>query len=427
MTWTLQIWHIDVTKSGDSTLIIARDDGKGAGHKKQTRTALIDGGHYGTAHEIHNLLVHENVDCLNVMVATHYDEDHINGLRALLEGTSPIYENTHVYDQGEPGKVTLTLKRTAEGASVFKPEYAQRDDDYIRYVRAIAKRLTRTHETGKVLSNEEPTGNLKDDEWQGPDWLVGKEVLWHSTGKAPPTGAPTLRCIAANQYVLQPNGEDRILLTAGALAHDPKNEKSLAFLLTFGNFRYYLGGDIEATQEDGSRWSGAKYALIDQKDRNASLMMYLNRGNNLAGQVHAFKTSHHGSKYSSSPEFMKRLRARAAFISCGTDNQHGHPDQVVVNNLEKDPTVEWYFLTGEDMRSGSTRVGLFGEVAGVWIPETADRICDGDILLEVTAAESVMATVNFRVGYFQSDAGTNYDKDLKFPYKPYKYYTTTFF
>ena len=35
----------------------------------------------------------------------------------------------------------------------------------------------------------------------------------------------------------------------GGQGADPSNEKSLAFLVQFGNFRYYIGGDLTTTQE----------------------------------------------------------------------------------------------------------------------------------------------------------------------------------
>ncbi len=44
---------------------------------------------------------------------------------------------------------------------------------------------------------------------------------------------------------------------------------------------------------------------------------------------------HHGSKTSSSLEFLKATEAKKAFISCGENNKYGFPHKVVLDNLKK--------------------------------------------------------------------------------------------
>ena len=90
--------------------------------------------------------------------------------------------------------------------------------------------------------------------------------------------------------------------------------------MTFGNFRYYAGGDIENNQEDQIR-------------------LLLNNGNNAAGRVLAMKASHHGADTATSRGFVNRLRPAAAVISCGTRNQYGHPDPETINVLDGYPAL----------------------------------------------------------------------------------------
>ena len=45
------------------------------------------------------------------------------------------------------------------------------------------------------------------------------------------------------------------------------------------------------------------------------------------------KTAHHGSDTSSSPAFLSALGAQTAIISCGTDNDYGHPTEAALNRL----------------------------------------------------------------------------------------------
>lgn len=47
------------------------------------------------------------------------------------------------------------------------------------------------------------------------------------------------------------------------------------------------------------------------------------------------KVAHHGSKYSSTPEFVAAVRPRVAIISVGARNTYGHPTEQTLTTLEK--------------------------------------------------------------------------------------------
>lgn len=47
------------------------------------------------------------------------------------------------------------------------------------------------------------------------------------------------------------------------------------------------------------------------------------------------KVPHHGSKYSNSAQFLKKVDPKYAIISCGQYNEYFHPHQVVLDKLEK--------------------------------------------------------------------------------------------
>ena len=47
------------------------------------------------------------------------------------------------------------------------------------------------------------------------------------------------------------------------------------------------------------------------------------------------KVGHHGSRTSTSPEFLKAVAPKEAFISCGQGNDYGHPHKVTVDKLNK--------------------------------------------------------------------------------------------
>jgi competence protein ComEC len=58
----------------------------------------------------------------------------------------------------------------------------------------------------------------------------------------------------------------------------------------------------------------------------------LSKDLNLTAQV--LKVAHHGSKYATSEEFLKRVKPDAAIISDGGWNRYGHPAQVVLDRLK---------------------------------------------------------------------------------------------
>ena len=57
----------------------------------------------------------------------------------------------------------------------------------------------------------------------------------------------------------------------------------------------------------------------------------LSKDMNVAARV--LKVAHHGSKYASTDDFLKRVKPEIAIISCGEWNRYGHPAQVVLDRL----------------------------------------------------------------------------------------------
>jgi hypothetical protein len=320
--WRLEIHHIDVIANGDATLIVARQVPPVA-PGPNIRSVLIDGGLFTAAAQLDGYLgMQLGAAPLNAIICTHYDNDHVNGLSYLLRQAGR-YNNTFIYDQGWPGD-------------------AGQEANYIRFLRAIngignngpvaalAGVLNRTRVTSRVQADGAPpialpaVGGAPAIPGGGlvminrvPQWLLTgaapADPLWNGAGVAAPAGAPTMRFIAANGYVR--TAAPGIAGPFLGLGIDPKNEKSLAVEVRFGNFRYYAGGDLETPQEN-------------------AVQTLLNVANNAGGRVLAMKTSHHGSATATSGGFVDQLRPSAAFLSCGTQNRYTHPDQQTINVLD---------------------------------------------------------------------------------------------
>lgn len=86
------------------------------------------------------------------------------------------------------------------------------------------------------------------------------------------------------------------------------NANSIVLKLTHKNVCMLFMGDAEAETEQ---------MIIPQIDK-----------------CHVYKASHHGSKHSSIPELLNKVRPDVALISCGLANKHGHPGASTLQTLE---------------------------------------------------------------------------------------------
>lgn len=87
------------------------------------------------------------------------------------------------------------------------------------------------------------------------------------------------------------------------------NANSVVTRLDYGDFSMLLTGDAEAQTEE----------------------RLMRQGANIEADV--LKVGHHGSKYATSEDFIKRGGFKAALVSAGLDNRYGHPSQEALDRL----------------------------------------------------------------------------------------------
>ena len=90
------------------------------------------------------------------------------------------------------------------------------------------------------------------------------------------------------------------------------NNNSLVFKLIYKNFSMMFTGDIEEIAEK---------AIIDKYQ------------NKLKANI--LKIAHHGSKTSSTLDFLNATNPKTAIIGVGKNNKFGHPSDITIDNLEK--------------------------------------------------------------------------------------------
>ncbi|HYR75125.1 MAG TPA: ComEC/Rec2 family competence protein [Pyrinomonadaceae bacterium] len=89
------------------------------------------------------------------------------------------------------------------------------------------------------------------------------------------------------------------------------NANSIVMRLDYGEFTMLFMGDAETQTEQ---------RLLGKKDLDLNAKV--------------IKVAHHGSKYATSEEFVKRVHPEAAIISDGAWNRYGHPAQAVLDRLK---------------------------------------------------------------------------------------------
>lgn len=96
------------------------------------------------------------------------------------------------------------------------------------------------------------------------------------------------------------------------------NNNSIVCKLNYGKFSILFTGDIEETAEKQI----LEYYKNNLKILNSTML----------------KVAHHGSKTSTTQEFLNAVNPKFALIGVGKNNTFGHPSNVVIERLEKHNT-----------------------------------------------------------------------------------------
>lgn len=100
--------------------------------------------------------------------------------------------------------------------------------------------------------------------------------------------------------------------------YDDLNNMSVVSKVTFGNTSVMITGDAETpSEEDMLDFKGTDY------------------------YADILKVGHHGSRTSTSEEWLTAVNPQCAVVSCGLDNDYGHPHKQLIKRLEK-AEIEYY-------------------------------------------------------------------------------------
>lgn len=102
--------------------------------------------------------------------------------------------------------------------------------------------------------------------------------------------------------------------SAQNLGIEDPNQASVVVEMTYGEFKGLFTGDISTVEEE---------VMVEKR---------------VLEPVSVLKVAHHGSKYSSSSEFLERVVPRVAVVSVGARNRFGHPAKETLERLEAEGT-----------------------------------------------------------------------------------------
>ena len=94
---------------------------------------------------------------------------------------------------------------------------------------------------------------------------------------------------------------------------NPLNNNSLVCKLIYKNFSMLFTGDIEKESEE-------------------KIVQFYKNTNKLNSNI--LKIAHHGSKTSSSPTFIEKVKPQIALIGVSKNNKFGHPNNGVIERLK---------------------------------------------------------------------------------------------
>jgi len=419
----LEIHHFDIGQ-GDATLLLAKQG------DRIERSMLVDGGDWGwgamIAKHLDRLLGGRGLD---VMVITHFDEDHFCGAAELLgiglRYFSPEFrlidqgaaansrEDWWVYPENWETSTDKANRKWAKDGDGSQKGYVVYKNNFTGLASKLTKikRVTEKVDAEEIAAyggfggTETPTLPKRKD-YTPADTLLGQELMWAGTERPGP--APTVTCLAANKWIETAAGTHaltppRIIMVGDHPSNEREiwirpcehdsNEQSIALLIEFGGFRYYMAGDLPRKGED-------------------VLAKRLNTKGDLAGRVHAIKVSHHGSAGATSKAFLQRLMPQLAFISVGRKNRHNLPSEATLDRMDTlpDTKTKWkglqrYYATTSGCRKGKNQEKTSD------IPKIG-----GHIKLEVVPAKKEM-TVTWRTGKIIDGGGISFaeEKSQSFP------------
>lgn len=277
--WGLPWWRTRPPKPSGELKVFVLDVGPVEGDSiliisPAGKSVLLDAGDAGKGKVVLDALKRYKVERLDYFIATHPHPDHIGGadevLNAMKVGT--VIDNG--VDLSTPVPSPSPTRKGARPAPAPVP------------ARKKAKTITGFFDEYKEAVQK-----------SGAQHEIAKPGQRYDLG-----GGAILTVLAPTEPFFT---KDQ-MKTGG----NDTNANSIVLRLDYGDFSMMFMGDAEAQSE--------QRLLGKDVDLKATII----------------KIAHHGSKYASSDDFIRRVQPEAAVISLGGWNRYGHPSESVLDRLK---------------------------------------------------------------------------------------------
>jgi competence protein ComEC len=247
------------------------------------KSVLVDAGDAGKGKTVVDALKRHKVERLDYFIATHPHPDHIGGADEVMNSMKigTVIDNGVDLSPPVPEAGIMTKGKKARPAPTPAPK-----------------------KKGKTVTAffDEYKEALQKNGAQHEKAVPGKK---YDLG-----GGAFLTIIAPSEPFFSAEQ-----MKAGG---NDTNANSIVLRLDYGDFSMLLMGDAEAQSEE---------RLLGKPDLDLKATV--------------IKIAHHGSKYATSENFIKRVQPEAAIISDGAWNRYGHPAQSVLDRLKAANAKVW--------------------------------------------------------------------------------------
>ncbi|PSL44237.1 beta-lactamase superfamily II metal-dependent hydrolase [Chitinophaga niastensis] len=311
----LEIHHINV-ENGDATMILIHNTAVDT----FPASVLIDGGMKDSYAFLNNYFKHCFKDTMPVAhfkyaILSHHHQDHYTGFKSL--GDSAFIQVDTIIDVGG-------YKFSSAYAAIAPPDTIaaalKRGGDKPTIKRVYMKALKTAYDKSLLKSRSKVITSFPRD--------IGKSITIGTVNGIP----VTLTCVAAAAYTYTRNGDS---LFCGISRENNPNDYSLGFVLRYGEFRYFTGGDLGG--ENGPKFTDQETTLVGGLDTLLHELSYsfdaTATRDSVTGHICAFKVSHHGSDHSTNPAFLK-IRPAVAIVSAGNQKNWALPNPAFQQRLD---------------------------------------------------------------------------------------------
>jgi len=145
--------------------------------------------------------------------------------------------------------------------------------------------------------------------------------LCSTTQISPPDNGASVTVVAADAYgVVMQDGRN----VPGDHHHESfppsENDYSIGLIARYGDFTFATFGDLDgeyAKSDYGYYYDDVESSVIKR-----------------IGEADVYNVNHHGSSHSSNADFLAKLKPTVSVISCGENNNYGHPAQDTLDRLK---------------------------------------------------------------------------------------------